>query len=429
MGMDAWNARDFFHRLLDASLGAGLLLGVLQLVPIPAVWRTALSPGAPLVDRALLLSPSAGAQRDAFQPLSIDVESGVWAIALGMTLVLVFWCARSAFEQTGGLRLVARGIAWIGLALGVLVFIQRAGPPDLIYGFWRPVARIDIPHPIGPFLNRNDLAAWLIVALPVVLGYALARVVSDWARPKPDVTSLVNPRAVSLAASLCLMFAALLASLSRSGLLGAVVGLGTLLMLSRRRLSKANLAWLTAGIALIALAATAYANLPALAGRVGELTSSLSGGRMTIWRETWPMARDFPLLGIGLGGFERGMSVYQQSTRQLFFNHAHNEYLQLLVEGGGVLAVATLVGLFAGGREMASRLRNDRSPMFFVRAGAAGAVTALLVQSVWHIGIRMPATGVLFAIAAAMASYRPAPDIGEQSTARQSERPSSQIDV
>ena len=37
---------------------------------------------------------------------------------------------------------------------------------------------------------------------------------------------------------------------------------------------------------------------------------------------------------IGGGAFERGMLVYQQGTRQFFFNHAHNEYLQILTEGG-----------------------------------------------------------------------------------------------
>ena len=367
-----------------------------------------IAPGAPALDRALLLDPPSNPLMDVFRPLSIDVESSVWAMLLGTTLILVFWCARSTFERAGGLRLVARGTGWVGLLLGILVFIQRAGPPDLIYGFWRPIARIGHPRPIGPFLNRNDLAAWLIVALPIVLGYALARIASNRTHRQNAVISLANPRAVSLAASLCLMFAALFASLSRSGLLGAAFGLGTLLIFSRRRLSHVSLASLIAIIGALALAATAYANLPEFAERVGELTASLSGGRMTIWRETWPMVRDFPLFGIGLGAFERGMSVYQQSTRLLFFNHAHSEYLQLLVEGGAFLAMTTCVVLFAGGREIASRLRADRSPMFFVRAGATGAVTALAVQSVWHIGIRMPSTGILFAIAAAMALHRPA---------------------
>jgi O-antigen ligase len=131
------------------------------------------------------------------------------------------------------------------------------------------------------------------------------------------------------------------------------------------------------------------------------------GGRIRVWRETWPMARDFPLSGIGVGAFERGMSLYQQSTRLLFFNHAHNEYLQVLVEGGILLAVPAAVALVAAGIAIRSRLRRDRTPMFWIRAGAASAMIAAAVQSMWDTGLRMPANAALFAIAAAIALHEP----------------------
>ena len=39
--------------------------------------------------------------------------------------------------------------------------------------------------------------------------------------------------------------------------------------------------------------------------------------------------RDFPVLGTGVGTFADAMFVYQQTDKQVLFNHAHNEYLQL----------------------------------------------------------------------------------------------------
>jgi O-antigen ligase len=132
------------------------------------------------------------------------------------------------------------------------------------------------------------------------------------------------------------------------------------------------------------------------------------GGRFTIWRETWPMARDFPFTGIGVGAFERGMSLYQQSTRLLFFNHAHNEYLQVIVEGGLLMAVPAAVAVVTAGLAIRSRLQGDRTPMFWIRAGAASAMIAAAVQSIWDTGLRMPANAALFALAAAIALHEPA---------------------
>ena len=52
------------------------------------------------------------------------------------------------------------------------------------------------------------------------------------------------------------------------------------------------------------------------------------------------MTSDFWLTGVGAGAFQRGMLVYQEGSRLFFFNQAHNEYLQLLAEGGLLVVVA-----------------------------------------------------------------------------------------
>jgi O-antigen ligase len=203
------------------------------------------------------------------------------------------------------------------------------------------------------------------------------------------------------------MTAALLASLSRSGLMGTCCAMVALATIGRHRLSRASLLSLVGLAALVLVAATAYTNVGAVASRFVDLAGSQMGGRFTVWRETWPMARDFPLTGIGVGAFERGMSLYQRSTRLLFFNHAHNEYLQVIVEGGVLMAVPAAVALVAATVALRSRLHRDRTPMFWIRAGAASAMIAAAVQSIWDTGLRMPANAALFAIAAAIALHEP----------------------
>ena len=184
------------------------------------------------------------------------------------------------------------------------------------------------------------------------------------------------------------------------------VGLATLVWLSRRRVDRRLAGWLIVGLAAMAAVAAAYVNVGALADRVGDALATGIGGRRAIWRETWAMAKDFWLTGIGAGAYERGMLLYQTSPRQdFYFNHAHNEYLQILAEGGILLAASVAVVLTAGAGGIARRLRDDRSGAYWIRAGAASGLVAALVQSVWETGLRLPANAVLFAILAAIALH------------------------
>lgn len=361
-----------------------------------------LSPFAAEVERQLLFDGGASAR-----PLSLDPVSTLWALVVGTALLSIFWSARSVFGRGGGLRVVSRGIGWFGFALAGIMFVQRAATPGLIYGFWTPMTRAAHPTPLGPFVNRNDIATWLMLACPLVFGYLLARLSSRVVESggKYDIESLADSRTLWLGTSVCLMMAALLASLSRSGLFGAATAVCVFALAASRRVSGRRLGASLVVVGLLVAIAAMYVNLDALTQRINDTLPSNLGGRLAVWRETWPMARDFPLTGIGVGAFERGMLVYQRSTRLIFFNHAHDEYLQVLVEGGLLLAIPAAVAILAGVWGVTRRLGADRTSVFWVRAGAASGLAAVAAQSLWDTGLRMPANAVLFAIVAAAALY------------------------
>jgi O-antigen ligase len=116
---------------------------------------------------------------------------------------------------------------------------------------------------------------------------------------------------------------------------------------------------------------------------------------------------DFWTTGAGLGTFESTMAFYQQADRSVFFNQAHSEYLQLAAEGGVPLIVAGAGVVAAFVRLAASRLREDLTGRFWVRAGAAAGLTAVALQSVWENGLRIPANALLAAILAAIVVHEP----------------------
>lgn len=394
------------HRLFDTLVLISVTAVAAQLVPLPAIARQLLSPEGERARRSLLVE----ADRHLVTPFSLDPAATAWSLATAVTLLLVFWLARHTFER-GGIRRVCRGVAWFGLALAALAFVQRAVSPHHIYGFWAPLTRTAVPAPFGPYVNRNDFAAWLLLAIPLVVGYGMARVTSktDGRRVTAVIESVVDARSILLGGAVLLMTAALVASLSRSGLVGIGVGLCLLGLAGRRRLGAAGTGAFALCMAALLLVATQYTNMSALAFRLGDALPGDVDGRVAIWRETWPMARDFLGVGVGVGAFERGMLVYQQSPRLLFFNHAHNEYLQVLAEGGLLVAVPTAATVVVGAWLAWRRLRRDESAIFWIRAGAMSGVAAVAVQSIWDTALRMPANGTLFAIVSAVALHTPPP--------------------
>lgn len=393
-------------RLLDASIIACLTVVVLQLIPLPSGLRQWISPAALAFDSVMRFGapgdPLAGPPR----PLSIDPAATAWVLAMGIGLVAVFWCGRAALVR-GGVRTVARGVAWLGLAVAAFAIVQHGTAPKLLYWHWRPLSPSATPY--GPFVNRNDLACWLVMALPLVIGYASAHIHSLRHRDGTvALATVLDSTTVWLVGSACLMMGALLVSLSRSGITAGAVSMGALVWMSRSRVRGGRTPWLLGGILATTVAiATVYVNVGALANRVGESLAVGVGGRRAIWHDSWTMTKDFWATGVGAGAYQRGMLVYQQGSRTFYFNHAHDEYLQVLAEGGVLLSVPAGIGVLALAGSARRRLRADRSAAYWIRAGAASGMVAAAVQSVWDVGLQMPANGVLFAILAAVALHEP----------------------
>jgi O-antigen ligase len=253
-------------------------------------------------------------------------------------------------------------------------------------------------------VNRNDLATWLIMALPLTIGYALSRLTS---RRTPTARGLqldrMDATTARLGVSAALMAGVLFLSTSRSGFMGLLVGSTALVVLSRSRVSARGRRWLIGGLTAIFVVGFAYANVGALAGRFGETFKLGVGGRRAIWHDTLSVIADFWPTGTGVGSFERSMLVYQQHPRLSSFNHAHNEYLQVAAEGGLLVSLPLIAVLVVATYAIRTRLERESSPAFWIRAGAASGLIAVAAQSVLETGLRMPANAALFALLAAIA--------------------------
>jgi O-antigen ligase len=394
-------------RMLDTMLIGSVAASAVQLLPLPPAVRMAISPHADQIRAALYLQPIDAA---AWQPISVSPASTAYAIGLVLSALVLFWTARRSCA-VGMTQRIVRYVAFAGLVAALLaIAFKSSGDGSLIYGRWRPLDAG--ARPFGPFVNRNHFATWVLMAFSLAAGYVAA--VSGPRNSLPGVSGKLvaglewlGTSALWVGVAAIVMIIALFVSTSRSGLLAFGASVAGAAWLARGRLTRRTGALSLMVIVATAAIVAAYVNPQPLISRVEETVAVGAGGRPRIWQETVRVIRDFPLTGTGLGSYQTAMLVYQQTDRAVFINQAHNQYLHLLAEGGVLLSLPVAMAAVAFIRLFRMRLAEDVSSSVWLRIGGGTAILAVAVQGIWETGLRIPANGLLFALAAAVAVHRP----------------------
>jgi O-antigen ligase len=102
--------------------------------------------------------------------------------------------------------------------------------------------------------------------------------------------------------------------------------------------------------------------------------------RLLLWETTWNMIGDYPLLGVGVGSYQRVQSDYlrEEVALPMTRTHAHNNLLQVTVERG-VLGLFLFLWLwYVVVSEGFRRLWNHRKKRNFSFALVLGCLTGAL---------------------------------------------------
>jgi O-antigen ligase len=161
---------------------------------------------------------------------------------------------------------------------------------------------------IGPFVNRNQFAAWVELLLPIALYLAATQ----------------RRHRMTYAVAAAILFASVIAAASRAGAVLVCLEVAAVAALTSRRL-----ALLFAPVAVLAVAVAGWQNL---SSRI--LTSGPEILRADALHASLEMVRDHPLTGTGLGAWSRIYPRYAGVDLGLAMHHAHNDWAQWAAEGG-----------------------------------------------------------------------------------------------
>ena len=119
--------------------------------------------------------------------------------------------------------------------------------------------------------------------------------------------------------------------------------------------------------------------------------------RFHIWRDSWQIVKDFWLTGSGFGTFVNIFPEYKTIPGNLSYYHAHNDYLELLTDGGLVsftLVVCFFASLLRESWTMIGR-RRDRYSLL-IGIGSLTGISAMLVHGLSDFNMHNGADALYF---------------------------------
>jgi O-antigen ligase len=399
-----------------------MLVAGLQLVPLTPGQLSDVSPAADRflvrydlgyasVKGALNAVPAAGYRH----PLSINPSGTLLGLAaLAAVALLLVGTARGLGRD--GLRTLAAGVVILGAALALAGIVQSGlylhdpQKTGLVYGFWKPIFGTD---PFGPFVNRNHFAGWMLMALAVGLGYFCALVGRGMRHVKPGwrnrllwLSSADANRVILVGFGLLVMGLSLVMTLSRSGTTCFAIAIAlTGLAVARRQAKRPRRAVLVAYVLFLGVLAIGWAGVDAVADRFAKADSDLAF-RTAVWSDALHIYRDFPVFGSGVNTFGTAMVVYQTADPSVHFMESHNDYVQLLSEGGLLVTIPALVLLLLFIREVRRRFCDDTDDerTYWIRVGAVTGLIAIGLQEIVEFSLQMPGNAALFCTLMAIAA-------------------------
>ena len=383
-----------------------------QLVPLGVGTLARISPAAVRVIGSLDVAVANGIATS--HPISIN-PSGT-GIALGAVVLALLWvpACRAILHRPGVLHRLARQMVILGTVVAVIGLAHKATFNGKVLWMWEPA--FFAVNSFGPFVNRNHFAGWMLLVLTVTVGVLFGLLqgggLPATARLRERVLWIGSPAGtpVLLTATAALVMAcALLWTMSRSGIAAAGVAMALMCVAAVRRFSTVGARWLVAGSVSAALVGVvAWRGTDRMVDWYSQ-TGTLQW-RIDLWKDTWPAVREFWLTGAGLNTFGTLFLVQPRTDLRFLPRAAHNDYLQLALEGGVLVGVPVLLVLFALGREIIRGMRKPQDEAtWWIRMGAVAGIAGIAVQELTEFSLQVPGVFLLFATLVAVATHTPAP--------------------
>ncbi|MDY6856656.1 MAG: O-antigen ligase family protein [Thermodesulfobacteriota bacterium] len=413
---DKWNkSKSYPLILIPISLFIFLIL--FQLLPVPPQFIQHISPNTyklyaqTLPDWPVLKdSRSTPLELTTLKRRSLSIHSRATSIELIkiLTYIGIFFLVITTIKTRQQIKRIVIMIIITGFLLSLFGIFQYFTWNGKIYWF------NELTHggtPFGPYVNKNHFAGYMVMVIPLAIGFLISPSRIDnfeFGRSRYYLTDFESQisRNILLVFMVIIMIAALFLTLSRGGIMSFLLSMVflTSLSLSSRRSKKKGTLFLIIIFTFSSLFLI-WLGIDPIIDRLSTLknTDKIGHQRLSVYRDTTQIIGDFPLLGTGLGTFKDIYPSYRTTESTLTFNHAHNDYLEILSDTGllgGILIIGALLVILV---IITKRLANRRNPFVVsITLGGITGIVAMLFHSIADFNMHIPANATMFCIILAL---------------------------
>ncbi|HYG46988.1 MAG TPA: O-antigen ligase family protein [Allosphingosinicella sp.] len=378
-----------------AWVAAGLLaVGLLSLIPLPAGLFSSLGVRAEVTEGFRLIG---------LQPPALSASlAPPWTLYSLLHLLppaaMFLLVLRLPNDGRRLLPTVVLAIAGISIVLGAFQLMGGPASPARFYQV------TNLTSPVGFFANANHEATLLLCALPLSAVLA-GRMATRRSRSKRSGGAIIS---VAIAV---FILAGIAISGSSAGYGLAVPAAVASFLIYRRTVAGGIAKGWWGALAVFALL-FALAGVQGPLGKEkfeGDLTSQPTSRRVLAATTVEAIEDSFPV-GTGLGTFSTVYRRYEDPNRvtRQFANHAHNDYLEAVLELGLAGLLLILGFLFWWARRSYQAWTRDYQGAALARAGSV-MIGVVLAHSIVDYPIRTAAIAAIFALGCAlMVPPRPA---------------------
>lgn len=397
--------------------GCGTLVfcavAALQLIPLPPSVLNAVSPESHLIwSHATRVAAMAGIATGSAHPISIDPRATTLELFRVLALFATFLIAALLIRNH------VRRMILIAFIAAAALFQIGYGVHEAVlgrYAIWGWPNRLIHGRVTGTFVNPNHFGHYVALAVPLALFVAAMA----WRDTRGDEVPLgrrlvrliehrMLPFAFGILTAIACAAGVLLAQ-SRGALLALAAGLAlAAALLPRKRILR--ISFLAAGGLIVVAALILFLGTERTVARFipNEFERNTFVGRKIGIDAAHGVWQRFPILGSGLGTFERVVSMEQALDLEKIYHHAHNDYAEIAATGGTLAFVVAAVTLI-GGYVLLVRQTRDRELSWKRRAfqsAALASLTIALVHALFDFNFYIPANPATLAaiLGAAVAS-------------------------
>jgi putative inorganic carbon (hco3(-)) transporter len=378
-----------------------LIYLLFQIAPLPFDWVERLSP------EAANLQLAAGKLRFGSGSVTLSLDpSGSGAYFLKhLSYVLLFAMTLLLVSDRGRVEKLAYVLVFSGLFQALFGSLMTVS--GIEYGFFR-TKTTGVDNATGTYINPNHLAGYLEMCLAIGIGLLLADPGSGntWRQSLRKKASLLFGTRYRLRLYVALMIIALVLTHSRMGnaafVLSLLVAVTAKLALSRHA-TRATIALLVSLIIIDISIVGTFFGAKLVVQRIAD-TRYVTEERKKVNDASVRQWQDYFLTGSGAGTFHAVFPRYRQEDIGGFFDHAHNDYLEIATDTGlvGVALLGLTIALTTCAALRALYLHQDRLTQGMAFGSVMG-ITAILIHSLVDFNMQIPANAATFAVIMALA--------------------------